>query len=275
MGLMTFSLPDIGFGTYSLVGSDGAESIASAIGAGYRLIDTAYNYENEGTVGEGVRRAVDNGVARDSLIITSKLPGRYQKSGLARERIEESIFRLGVDYIDLLLIHWPNPQQGHYVEAWQQLIEARNDGLVHHIGVSNFLPEHIERLETETGELPEVNQIELHPYFPQVEQVGYHREKGILTEAWSPLGRGKDILEDPVITKIAESHGIGAGEVVLSWHHARGVTPIPRSANPQRQRSNLAAVGLELSEDEIQAITGLGRADGRINDQDPATYEEF
>lgn len=275
MGLMTLSLPDIGFGTYRLVGSDGAAAIASAIDAGYRLIDTAYSYENEGTVGEGVRRAANSGVPRDSLIITSKLPGRFQKSGRARRRIEESIFRLGVDYIDLLLIHWPNPKQGHYVEAWEQLIEARNDGLVHHIGVSNFLPEHIERLEAETGELPEVNQIELHPYFPQVEQVDYHREKGILTEAWSPLGRGKDILEDPAITEIAETHGVGAGAIILSWHHARGVTPIPRSANPERQRSNLAAVGLELSGAEIEAISGLGRADGRLNDQDPTTYEEL
>lgn len=275
MGLMTLSLPDIGFGTYRLIGSDGAEAIASAIDAGYRLIDSAYSYENEGTVGEGVRRAVDSGVPRDSLIITSKLPGRYQESGRARKRIEESIFRLGVDHLDLLLIHWPNPEQDHYVEAWQQLIEARNDGLVHHIGVSNFLPEHIERLEDETGELPVVNQIELHPYFPQVEQVDYHREKGILTEAWSPLGRGKDILEDPVITEIAEARGVGAGEIVLSWHHARGVTPIPRSANPERQRSNLAAVELELSEGEIEAITGLGRADGRLNGQNPATHEEL
>ena len=275
MGLMTLSLPDIGFGTYRLVGSDGAAAIASAIDAGYRLIDTAYSYENEGTVGEGVRRAANSGVPRDSLIITSKLPGRFQKSGRARRRIEESIFRLGVDYIDLLLIHWPNPKQGHYVEAWEQLIEARNDGLVHHIGVSNFLPEHIERLEAETGELPEVNQIELHPYFPQASALAYHAQVGVLTESWSPLGRKWRIVEDPAIVSLASEAGVSPSRLILRWHYQLGTMPLPKSGNPERQRENLDIFSFSLSPEQMAAISALGRPDGRQADQNPEYYEEF
>lgn len=266
------SLPPIGFGTVHLDGAAGVESMTSAIQTGYRLIDTAYNYENEGAVGVALR---ESGVPRDELIVTSKLPGRFHKFDLARPRIEESLYRLSVDYLDLLLIHWPNPSQDLYVEAWQALIDARDRGLVRHIGVSNFLPEHIERLEKETGELPAVNQVELHPYFPQVEQVKWHDERGIITEAWSPLSNGRGLVEEPVLVEIGKNHGVGGGEVALAWHHARGIVPIPRSTNPERQKSNLDAVNIELSADEIDAITALGRPDGRIKGQDPAVYEEF
>lgn len=189
---MTLSLPPIGFGTVHLDGAPGVEAIATAIDAGYRLIDTAYNYENEGTVGKAVR---ESGVPREELIVTSKLPGRFHARDLGRVRIEESLYRLNLDYIDLLLIHWPNPSKDLYVEAWETLIEVRDAGLVKHIGVSNFLPNHIDRLRRETGELPAVNQIELHPYFPQVEQVDFHDELGIITEAWSPLSNGRGLVE--------------------------------------------------------------------------------
>ena len=266
------SLPPIGFGTVHLDGAAGVESMTSAIQTGYRLIDTAYNYENEGAVGVALR---ESGVPRDELIVTSKLPGRFHKFDLARPRIEESLYRLNVDYLDLLLIHWPNPSQDLYVEAWQALIDARDRGLVRHIGVSNFLPEHIERLAKETGELPVVNQIELHPYFPQVEQVKWHDAHDIITEAWSPLSNGRGLVEEPVLVEIGKNHGVGGGEVALAWHHARGIVAIPRSTNPERQKSNLDAVNIELSADEIDAITALGRPDGRIKGQDPAVYEEF
>ena len=266
------SLPPIGFGTVHLDGAAGVEAMVSAIQTGYRLIDTAYNYENEGAVGVAIR---DSGVLRDDLIITSKLPGRFHQFDLARPRIEESLYRLGLDHIDLLLIHWPNPSKDLYVEAWQALIDARDRGLVRHIGVSNFLPEHIERLEAETGELPAVNQIELHPYFPQVEQVEWHRARGIVTEAWSPLSNGRGLVREPLLTEIGQRYGVGGGEVALAWHHARGIVPIPRSTKPERQKSNLEAVNITLTEDELSAITALGRADGRIKDQDPAVYEEF
>lgn len=269
---MSLELPPIGFGTVHLDGAPGVDAISSAIRAGYRLIDTAYNYENEGTVGRAIRTS---GVPREEIILTSKLPGRYHARGLGRVRIEESLYRLGLDHIDLLLIHWPNPSRDLYVEAWQTLIEVRDAGLVRHIGVSNFLPAHIERLERETGELPAVNQIELHPYFPQADQVVFHDARGIITEAWSPLSNGRGLIEEPLLLEIGRRHGVGAGEIALAWHHARGIVPIPRSTDPGRQRRNLSAVQITLDDAEIRAITALGRAEGRIKGQDPVTYEEF
>lgn len=268
----SLSLPPIGFGTVHLDGAAGVETMTSAIQTGYRLIDTAYNYENEGAVGVALR---NSGVPREELAVTSKLPGRFHKFDLARPRIEESLYRLSVDYLDLLLIHWPNPNQDLYVEAWQALIDARDRGLVRHIGVSNFLPEHMERLEKETGELPAVNQVELHPYFPQQELVEWHDARGIITEAWSPLSNGRGLVEEPTLVEIGQRHGVGGGEVALAWHHARGIVPIPRSTKPERQKSNLNAVNIELSAEEIESITALGRPDGRIKDQNPAYYEEF
>ncbi|WP_456284700.1 aldo/keto reductase [Microbacterium sp. JZ101] len=265
-------LPVLGFGTYRLKGSDGADGVARAIEKGYRLIDSAFNYENEGTVGAGVRRA---GIDRDEVIVTSKLPGRHHAYDEALETIEESVFRSGLGDLDLYLIHWPNPKTDRYVEAWEALIEARERGLVKAIGVCNFLPEHLERLERETGVLPEVNQIEMHPYFPQEELLRFDAEHGILTEAWSPLGRGNDLLENEVIVDIARKHGATPGQTVLAWAIARVSIPIPKAASDERQLENLGALEVELDEDDIAAITALGRADGRLADQDPAEYEEF
>ncbi|WP_456286935.1 aldo/keto reductase [Microbacterium sp. JZ70] len=265
-------LPVLGFGTYRLKGSDGADGVARAIEKGYRLIDSAFNYENEGTVGAGVRRA---GIDRDEVIVTSKLPGRHHAYDEALETIEESVFRSGLGDIDLYLIHWPNPKTDRYVEAWEALIEARERGLVKAIGVCNFLPEHLERLERETGVLPEVNQIEMHPYFPQEELLRFDAEHGILTEAWSPLGRGNDLLENEVIVDIARKHGATPGQTVLAWAIARVSIPIPKAASDERQIENLGALEVELDEDDIAAITALGRPDGRLADQDPAEYEEF
>ncbi|WP_324012332.1 aldo/keto reductase [Microbacterium sp. JZ37] len=265
-------LPVLGFGTYRLKGSDGADGVARAIEKGYRLIDSAFNYENEGTVGAGVRRA---GIDRDEVIVTSKLPGRHHAYDEALETIEESVFRSGLGDLDLYLIHWPNPKTDRYVEAWEALIEARERGLVKAIGVCNFLPEHLERLERETGVLPEVNQIEMHPYFPQEELLRFDAEHGILTEAWSPLGRGNDLLENEVIVDIARKHGATPGQTVLAWAIARVSIPIPKAASDERQIENLGALEVELDEDDIAAITALGRPDGRLADQDPAEYEEF
>jgi len=266
------TLPAIGFGTYKLNGSDGADTIARAIDTGYTLLDSAFNYENEGAVGQGVRRS---GVERERLIVTSKLPGRHQAHDEAVTTIEESVYRTGLDYLDLYLIHWPNPKTGLYVQAWEAMIEAKKKGLVRAIGVCNFLPEHLNRLQEETGVLPEVNQIELHPYFPQEEQVTFDQERGIITEGWSPLGRGNDLLENPVLAPIAQAHDATPGQVVLAWAVARGVVPIPKASSPQRQTDNLAAAEIALTADEIATITALGRPDGRLADQDPATYEEF
>lgn len=266
------TLPVIGFGTYGLNGAAGVESIATAIDHGYTLLDSAFNYENEGAVGRAVRIS---GHRRGDLVVTSKLPGRRQAYDDALVTIQESLYRTGLDVIDLYLIHWPNPARGRYVEAWRALIEARERGLVRAIGVCNFLPDHLETLQRETGVLPEVNQVELHPYFPQQDVVDYDAERGILTQAWSPLGRGSDLLREPVITRIAQDRGVSPGQVVLAWGMARGVIPIPKATSEQRQLENLAAITLELTGEEVSALSGLSRPDGRIKDQDPAVYEEF
>lgn len=266
-----FTLPAIGFGTYRLKGEDGAAAVTTAIDLGYRLIDSAFNYENEGAVGRGVAAA---SVSRDELIVTTKLPGRHHELAKARTSIEESRYRLGLRITDLHLIHWPNPSVDRYVEAWAALVEAQQRGLVAQIGVSNFLPEHLERIERETGVRPVVNQIEVHPYFPQEEALAYHREHGILTEAWSPLGRGSDVLSEQVIGEIAAAHAITPAQTVLAWHVARGIVAIPKASSPEHQRSNLAAATIALAQAEVDAITALGRAHGRLFGGDPATHEE-
>ena len=271
-GRSGFSLPAIGLGTYSLDGIDGTNAVIEAVRAGYRLLDSAFNYENEGAVGAAVRRS---GLPRHELIVTSKLPGRHHHFDDALTTIEESVMRMGLDHIDLYLIHWPNPLEDHYVEAWSALIEARNRGLVHHIGVSNFLPEHLERLRGETGELPVVNQIELHPYFSQVDALAYHREHGIITESWSPLGRGSDLLANPIITAIAAEHGITPAQAILAWHVSLGSIPIPKSKSLERQRQNLTIFDVSLTADNVDQIGTLARADGRLADQDPSVYQVF
>ncbi len=269
------TLPPVGFGTYKLKGADGARSIHRAVSVGYRLLDSAYNYENEGTVGEGIRRVLDaTDVTREDLIVQSKLPGRYQQADLARQTIEESLFRTGLDYLDLYLIHWPNPKQGLFVEAWNALRQARDEGLIRHIGVCNFLPEHLNELERQTGELPAVNQIELHPRFPQIEALEFHHRKGIITQAWSPLLRG-GVLDAPEVTAISESHGCTPGQVVLAWHRQRGSLAIPKAQSEDRQKENFASQNIVLTAEELSSITNLGRPDGRMKGQNPAEYEEF
>ncbi|WP_277212605.1 aldo/keto reductase [Isoptericola croceus] len=266
------TLPRIGFGTAMLKGRPGAEAVGSALRAGYRLIDSAFNYENEGAVGAAVRAS---DVPRDEVIVTSKLPGRHHAHDAAIAAVEESVYRTGLDHLDLYLIHWPNPSQYRYVEAWEALIHARERGLVRAIGVSNFLPEHIDRLVEATGVVPAVNQVELHPYFPQDEQRAYDASRGIVTEAWSPIGRAGEMLRDPVLTQVANAHGASVAEVILAWHARLGVVPLPKATAPDRQRQNLSAVDLELLDADVDAIASLARPDGRNNDQDPAVYEEF
>ncbi|SNZ10230.1 Aldo/keto reductase [Terribacillus aidingensis] len=264
--------PAVGFGTYQLKGSHGVQAIRSAIDAGYRLLDTAYNYENEATVGQAIKQ---HGIKREELLITSKLPGRYQKYDDAITTIQESLYRAGLDYYDLYLIHWPNPNQDNYVEAWQALQDARKWGLIRSIGVCNFLPEHLDRLKAETGEFPVLNQIELHPYFNQEKQRQYHEENGIVTQSWSPLGRKTDLLQNPVLSDIAAKYGKSVSQIVLRWHYQLGSIAIPKSATPSRQQENIAIFNFELNQAEMETIDGLTKADGRVANQDPAVYEEF
>ncbi|MFP5115297.1 aldo/keto reductase [Bacillaceae bacterium C204] len=266
------TLPVIGLGTYKLKGNEGVHSILSAIDRGYRLIDTAYNYENEGTVGEAVRRS---SVPREELRITSKLPGRYQSYVTAVTTIEESLYRANLDYYDLYLIHWPNPKQNLYVDAWQALIDAKKKGLIRSIGVCNFLPEHMERLEKETGMKPSVNQIELHPFFNQAEQRKWHEEHEIKTQSWSPLARANEVLHNDTLQMIADHYNKSISQVILRWHYQLGAISIPKSSSPLRQLENISIFDFTLDETEMSLISGLTRNDGRINNQDPAVYEEF
>ena len=269
---MTISLPPIGLGTWPMRGREGTAAVISAIEKGYRLIDSAFNYENEGVVGTAVRTC---GVPREELIITSKLPGRHHMGLLVVPTIEETVARMGLDHIDLYLIHWPNPSQELYVDAWKGMIEAKEAGIVKHIGVSNFLPDHIEKIEAETGVRPEVNQIELHPMFPQLDQLQWHEEKGIIVEGWSPLRRGNEATSAPAVTEVAAAHGITPAQAILAWHRAIGSLPLPKSSDPVRQSENLAAMEIELTDDEVASISALGRPDGRQADQNPEYYEEM
>lgn len=264
-------LPAVGFGTYRLTGADGVRTVASALDAGYRLLDSAMIYDNEGTVGRAVRAS---DVPREDVLVASKLPGRFHDRRAAVAAVEESLYRTGLDHLDLYLVHWPNPRLDRYVDAWLGLLDARERGLVREVGVCNFLPEHLERLERETGVLPVVNQVELHPYLPQVEALAWHRAHGVVTQAWTPLGRGNDLLDHPVVRGVAQRVGATPAQVVLAWHRHVGALPLPKAADPGRQRENLAAVAVTLDDDDVAALTALGRPDGRTTNQDPAVWQD-
>jgi diketogulonate reductase-like aldo/keto reductase len=266
------TIPAIGFGTYPLRGDDGTEAIRTAIEAGYRLVDTAVNYENEKEVGEAVRRS---GVPRDELVVASKIPGRHHAYDDAIASVRESLDRLGLERTDLHLIHWPNPSQGKYVEAWRALVQLQKDGLVRSIGVSNFTEEHLERIIDDTGVTPAVNQVELHPRFPQERLRAVHERLGIRTEAWSPMGKRRAPLEEAAVRTAADAHGVSPGQVILRWHVQLGSLPIPKSADPARQAQNLDVFGFELTDDEVAAISALAEDDGRLFGGDPDTHEEM
>jgi 2,5-diketo-D-gluconate reductase A len=266
------TIPPIGFGTAGLRGDDAIAAVTSALENGYRLIDTAVNYGNEVEVGEAIRRS---GVPRDEIVVTSKIPGRHHAYEAAIASTHESLERLGLDRIDVHLIHWPNPAQQKYHETWRALVQLRDDGLVRSPGVSNFTREHLTRVIDDTGVTPVLNQIELHPYFPQQEMRNVDAELGVLTESWSPMGKRQAPFAEPVVKAAAEAHGVTPGQVVLRWQLQLGTLPIPKSSTPSRQRENLDLDGFELTDDEVAAITGLARPDGRLFGGDPDTHEEF
>ncbi|HEY9308963.1 MAG TPA: aldo/keto reductase [Microbacterium sp.] len=262
--------PELGLGTYNLRGEEGIEAMVAAIDSGYRLLDTAVNYENEREVGEAVRRS---GVDREKLLVTSKIPGRHHGRQEAMDSIKGSLDVLGLDRIDLHLIHWPNPSVGRYVETWRGMIEARDRGLVRSIGVSNFTEDQLTELIEETGVAPAVNQVELHPYFPQDALRAFHRTHGIRTESWSPLARRSELLTEQILNELATVYDVTPTQVVLRWHTQLGSTPIPKSADPDRQRENADVFGFTLTEDQVAAISALER--GRLWDGDPLTHEEM
>lgn len=266
------TIPALGLGTVYLKGEAGVDAITCAIRNGYRLIDSAIRYDNEGAVGEAVRQS---GIPRDQLFLTSKLRAQYYDYDQALEMIQESLYRAKLEYWDLFLLHWPNPKQDKYVEAWRALIQAKKNGWIRSIGVSNFLPEHLDRLMEETGEMPVINQIELHPYFSQDTQRQADRERGIVTEAWSPLSRARTVIHDETITELARKKGKTVSQVILRWQVQLGVIPLPRSSSEMHQKENLDVFNFELTEDEMATLNALTKPDGRIDNQDPSEYEEY
>ena len=266
------SIPAIGFGTYPLKGEEGIAAMTSALEVGYRLLDTAVNYENEREVGEALRRS---GLPREEVQIASKVPGRDHANERAVASVESSLDALGVDYLDMALIHWPNPSVGLYREAWKALVEVRERGLARSIGVCNFTAQHLKDIIDATGVTPSVNQIELHPYFPQAQMRAENERLGIRTEAWSPLGKRRAPFEEPPVAQAAQAHDVTPAQVTLRWQVQLGNVPLPKSATPERQRTNLDIFGFELTEQEMDAITALGQGNGRLFDGDPDVHEEM
>lgn len=267
-------LPTIGLGTVNVQGARGVQSVLTAIQAGYRLIDTSTNYMNEGMVGEAIRQT---SVPREELIISSKLPGAAHDYDSAIKMIQESLYRLGIDYFDKYLIHWPLPKQGKYVEAWQALVDAQKFGLIKTIGVSNFLEEHLEKIIKETGVTPATNQIERHAYFNNQELVEVNHKLGIITEAWSPFGRKiNDVLENETIKNIAEKYDKSPAQIIIRWNLQNDVLPIVKAASYKHQKANLDVFDFELAEEDIEKINSLDKGEsGRVEGQHPNEYEEF
>lgn len=266
------SLPTIGFGTNPMKGPAAVTAIRQALDAGYRLLDSAVNYDNEEEVGEAIRTS---GIDRSEIRVTTKVAGRHHAHDLAVQSVRDSLERMGLDQLDLVLIHWPNPSVGRYVEAWQALVDCREQGLVSSIGVSNFTGEHLEEVVEATGVTPAVNQIEVHPSFPQQEMLAVNDDLGIVTQAWSPLGKRRSPTDAEPIAAASRAHGVSPQQVMLRWHVQRGVIPLPKAANPDHQVANLDIFGFTLDDDEVAAITALGRPDGRLFGGDPTTHEEM
>ncbi|MGN1407794.1 aldo/keto reductase [Lactobacillus sp.] len=267
-----YSIPKLGFGTYKINGFQGVHQIRQAIENGYRLLDSASRYENEGALGRAIR---ESSVPRSELFVTSKLPGAHHAYKEAINELEEGLMRSGLDYFDLYLIHWPNPLEDHYVEAWQALADAQRFGLVRSIGVSNFEPAHLDRIIKETGVTPAVNQVELHPYWSSREVREYDDAHGIVTEAWSPLMRAGEVFEKKVIQDLAQKYGKHPAQVILRWETQLGVLPIPKASSSKHQLSNLDIFDFKLTDEEVEQITALDKPDGRRPDRNPNQHQEF
>lgn len=259
------SIPQIGLGTSPLNDEQVAPLIVAAIEAGYRHIDTAYRYNNERGVGQGIR---DSGIDRESLFVTTKLDGPFQGNDRAIGGLDESLRRLGLDYVDLLLIHWPLPQRNEYISTWKTFEKLVADGKTRSIGLSNFKPAHIDRLLAEATIRPTINQIQLNPRITRPEQRNYNLEQEIVTEAWSPLGAENDLLEDPTLVAIAAKYDKTPAQVVLRWHIDLGNVAIPRSANPGRIAQNIDIFDFALTGEEIASISSLDTGDEQGVDSD-------
>ncbi|MDD7939396.1 aldo/keto reductase [Actinomycetospora lutea] len=260
-------IPQLGFGVFQIDPSDTAEAVLTAFEAGYRHIDTAQMYGNEAEVGEAIAKS---GLQRDELWITTKCNNSNHGYDDARSALDESLQKLGLDAVDLYLIHWPLPGKDLYVETWKGLEKAHQDGKARTIGVSNFQPHHLDRLLEETETVPAINQIELHPHMQQAALRSYHERHGIRTEAWSPIGQGKGLLDAPELGEIAQAHGKSAAQVVLRWHIQIGNIIFPKSVTPERIRENMDIFDFELSHEDMQKIDGMEKAE-RLG-PDPDTF---
>jgi 2,5-diketo-D-gluconate reductase A len=259
-------IPQLGFGVFQVPPDDTQEVVEEALAAGYRHVDTAAAYRNERGVGAAIAAS---GIPREEVFVTTKLWNSQQGHDSTLEAIGKSLGRLDMDYVDLYLIHWPAPAQDLYVETWRAFEEIREEGRARTIGVSNFRIEDLERLERETDTMPTVNQVELHPRFQQSELRAWHRDHGIATEAWSPLGQGH-LLDEEAIVEIAERHGRTPAQTILRWHLQLGNVVIPKSVTPERIRENFDVFGFELSEEEMAAFDSIDT--GRRFGPDPATF---
>ena len=255
-------MPLIGLGTWPMTGPECTDAVATAINAGYRLVDTAENYENEDAVGAGVRQS---SVPRAEVFVTTKFNKKWHGRDLVRESLEAALERMGLDYVDLLLVHWPNPEHGRYVEAFEGLLAVQQAGLTKAVGTSNYTAEFLEALFA-AGHVPEVNQLELDPTRPRRDLQAIHREKGIVTEAWSPLGRDhrEELMAAPAVADAARELGRTPAQVVLRWEVQQDIVAVPKSADPQRQLENLSVFDFELSQAQMAAIDALEDPDADI-----------
>jgi 2,5-diketo-D-gluconate reductase A len=265
------TIPQLGFGTFQIPPEATAQAVRDALAAGYRHIDTAEMYENEGGVGEAIRAS---GLAREDVFVTSKLSNASHRPDDARRAFDATLAELGSDYVDLFLVHWPLPTlyEGDYVSTWQVLEEFQRDGRARSIGVSNFEIAHLERLATETDTVPAVNQIEVHPYFANDAVRAYGREHGIVTEAWAPLVQGAG-LSEPVVTEIAARRERTPAQVILRWHLQRGDVVFPKTTSPERMRENLDVFGFELDPDDMAALSALSLGDAGRTGPHPDTFD--
>ncbi|WP_336321999.1 aldo/keto reductase [Streptomyces lavendofoliae] len=261
------SMPQLGFGVWQVPDDEAAKAVGTALEAGYRSIDTAAIYENEKGTGQAIAAS---GIARDELFVTTKLWNSEQGHDATLRAFDESLGRLGLDYVDLYLIHWPVPSKDLYTETYKAFEKIHADGRAKAIGVSNFLPEHLERLLAETSVVPVLNQIELHPQLQQAESRAFHARHDIRTEAWSPLGQGRGLLEVPTIVAIARKHDRTPAQVVLRWHLQLGNIVIPKSVTPSRIQENIDVFDFELDADDLAALAALD--EGKRLGPDPAVF---
>ncbi|HEU5484553.1 MAG TPA: aldo/keto reductase [Microlunatus sp.] len=260
------TIPVLGLGTWPLRGGDAATAVRTAIEAGYRLVDTAENYRNEDGVGQGIR---DSGVDRAEIFVTTKFNREWHGVDGVRQAYQASLQRLGLEYIDMLMVHWPNPDQGRFAEAVRGLDALREEGAIRAIGVSNFKPAHLREVIEVTGVTPDVNQIQLSPYHTRDTSRAFDAEHGIATESWSPIGgSGEDLRGDPAIVGIGEKYGKSATQVVLRWHIQLGLIAIPKSGDPSRIAENIDIFDFELTTEELAAISALDQGEADITDSD-------